>query len=176
MAQHNDLGPKEAVAVPLVTPAVLVGVEALAGVRLLQLLGLGVVVLVRPALSTAQALEEGGTELPPVVLGPEVLGGLLVAVQPLAGLVNLVDVAVPPLPAAVEGLLLLGVGPHARGLQGEEVLGLLLDLLDLLLGLERLQDLGVHAAVEEGLLGQEDVAPGRPVVGGVLGQEVGLGH
>jgi len=176
LGEHDGLGPKEAVAVPLVAPPILVGVEALAGVGLLQLLGLGVMVLVRPALSTAQALHEGRTELAPVVLGPQVLGGLLVAVQPLAGLVNLVDVTVAPLPTAVEGLLLLGVGPHPRGLQGEEVLGLLLGLLGLRLGLLGQEDLAVHLAVEEGLVSQEDVAPGRPVVGGVLGQEVGLGH
>jgi len=151
-------------------------VKALASVRLLKLLGFGVVVLMCPALSTAQALQEGSAELAPGVFGPQVFGRLLVAIQPLAGLIHLANVAIPPLATAVEHLLLLGVGPHPRGIQSEALLNLRAGGLSLILGLEGQQNGGVYPGVDVLLIRQKDVAPGGVVVGGVLGDLMSFGH
>jgi len=114
-----------AVLVPLVAPAVLVGVEALARVRLEDRARLGVLVLVRPALGARERLAQGSTALALCVGRPLALRRLLVAVQELAGRVDLVDVPLLALAARVEELLVLGVAEHAVGLDSQRTLALL---------------------------------------------------
>jgi len=112
-----------AVEVPLGPPAGLAGVEALARVRRHERARLGVAVHVRPALGARERRAHGRAALALGVRRPLALGRLLVAVEELARLVHLADVAVAALAARVEQLLALGVAEHARGLQREAALG-----------------------------------------------------
>jgi len=70
---------------PLGTPPLLIRMHVLAGVRLNELLGLGVMVRVSPALCTSHVVDQGGTQLALLVLGPLALWGLLICKEPLAG-------------------------------------------------------------------------------------------
>jgi hypothetical protein len=116
-------GAEGAVRVPLVAPAILIGVEVLARVGLEERLRPRVVVLVRPALRAREALAHGGAALAFRIRRPLALGGLLVAVQELARRVDLVNVAITALATRVEVLLVLGVAEHAIGLGGKRTGG-----------------------------------------------------
>lgn len=65
-------------------PPILTRVQVLARVRLNELLGLRVMVGVGPALRTSEVVGDRSTQLALLVLGPLVLGGLLVGKEPLA--------------------------------------------------------------------------------------------
>jgi hypothetical protein len=146
-----------AVRVPLVAPAVLVGVEALARVRLEHGARLGVAVLVRPALGARERLAEGRAALALGVGRPLALRRALVAVEELAGRVDLVDVPLLALAARVEELLVLGVAEHAVGLVRDLGLALREGL-----ALATLDALGVrHAGLGLGLVGVHEVGPRR---------------
>lgn len=129
--------------------------EALARVGREELLGLGVVVLVGPALCTAEVVQEGRTALALLVHRPKALGSLLVAVQPLAGLVHLVNVTLLALALGVAVLLLLSVAEHPRSLAGQLSLSLLSSNLS-----QHLSLLGLgHAGITVSKLSVSHVSP-----------------
>ena len=168
-------GAKRAVRVPLGEPAGLAGVQALARVRRDVRAGLGVVVLVSPALRAREVPAHGRAPLALGVGGPRVLGRALVAEEELAGLVHLGEVALAALAAHVQELLALGVVEHARGLQRESPLG---GRGGLALGLAQEVGLALGRAHGGGgvtLLVEGQVAPGNAIADEGL-EDGGVAH
>jgi hypothetical protein len=87
-------------------------VETLACVRSKKIVGPGIVILMCPALRARKSLSYWGAQLATIILLPRPLIRMLIAVEELAGLVNLINMTIGTLSTRVKVLLRLGIVEH----------------------------------------------------------------